>query len=123
MTSSTAVLSVGDEPAPLRTSRPKCRIAAKTGRFAVLNTFLDLTLRDLDRAAAAVWLLLYRDTKRHGTVRTGQADLARRAGVNVRTVKRAIARLRNQGLLTVVRRGRLRSGPSSYVVHPVPKPP
>ena len=47
----------------------------------------------LTRAEAAVWFILYRDTKPDGTARTGQTDLARRAGCNVRSVGRALARL------------------------------
>ena len=119
------LMAVGDEPPPLRSTppRPKGRPHDKTGRFAVLNAFLDFTLRDLDRAAAAVWLILYRDTKADGLARTAQTDLARRAGVDVRTVRRACGKLADRGLLTVVRRGGLRSGLSTYRVHPLAKPP
>ena len=41
----------------------------KAGRFAALNAFIDATLRSLSRAEAAVWLILYRDTKRDGLAR------------------------------------------------------
>ena len=91
----------------------------KGDRFAVLNTFADFTLSALTRAEIAVWLLLWRDTKRDGTAKTSQADLARRAGVSVGTAKRAVAGLRCRGLLTVVFRGTLRRGPSAYRVHPL----
>jgi hypothetical protein len=131
------ILNVGDEPPPLVTTKAKPSpngangtrrpsptvVNGKAGRFAVLNSFLDFTLRDLDRAAATVWLLLYRDTKADGLARTSQADLARRAGVKPRSVVRAVAKLRSFGLLTVVRQGGLRRGPSSYRVHPLAKPP
>lgn len=86
-------------------------------RFAVLNAFVDFTLRELTRAELAVWLALYRDTKAaDGLARTSQADLARRAGVNVRTAKRAVAKLCRRGLLAVAYRGSLRRGPSAYRV-------
>jgi hypothetical protein len=91
-------------------------------RFAVLNAFVDFTMQELSRAEALVWLALFRDTKPEGTAKTSQADLARRAGVNVGTVKRAIAGLRRRGLLTVVFRGSLRRGPSAYRVHPLTNP-
>lgn len=104
---------------PTNTKKAKGKPARRNtaDRFAVLNTFADFTLRNLNRAEIAVWLLLWRDT-RNGTARTSQADLARRAGVNLSTVKRAVARLEKCGLLTVVFRGDLWRGPSRYAVHP-----
>jgi Helix-turn-helix domain len=117
-------LRVGEEPPPLRAepataARPAKRRKGKgTGdRFQVINAFADFTLASLDRAAMAVWLLLWRDTKKDGTARTSQADLGRRAGVSERTVRRAVRRLADQGLLTVVYRGSLRRGASAYRVH------
>lgn len=88
-------------------------------RFAVLNVFVDFTLAGLNRNEIAVWLLLYRDTK-GGTARTSQADLARRAGIAVRTVRYALRRLVAKGLLRVVRRGGIGRGPSTYHVRPLP---
>lgn len=95
--------------------RRNCRSTA--GRFEQVNGFADFTLPGLDRAQIAVWLILWRDTKA-GIARTSQADLARRAGTTTRTVERAVRRLIRAGLLTVVRRGGLGRGPSSYRVHP-----
>jgi hypothetical protein len=103
-------------PLPRPAGREKAKRAA--GRFASLNAFLDATLRHLTRTEAAVWLLLFRDTKADGLARTGQADLARRAGCNVGTVKRALAKLAGRGLLIVVRRGRIGAGPSIYRLRP-----
>ena len=105
--------------APTNTKKSKRKPAHRktADRFAVLNTFADFTLRDLSRAEIAVWLLLWRDT-RNGTARTSQADLARRAGVDISTVKRAVARLEKSGLVTVVFRGDLWRGPSRYAVNP-----
>jgi hypothetical protein len=88
-------------------------------RFAMLNAFVDFTMQGLSRAEALVWLALFRDTKPDGIARTSQTDLARRAGANVGTVKRAMIGLRRRGLLTVVFRGSLRRGPSAYRVHPL----
>jgi DNA-binding MarR family transcriptional regulator len=85
----------------------------------VLNTFVDITMQGLTRAEALVWLALFLDTKPDGLTRTGQADLARRAGVNLSTVKRAVAVLVKARLLTVVYRGGLRRGPSVYRVRPL----
>jgi len=102
------------------TSKTKGKTSRRnTGnRFAVFNAFVDFTMQGLSRAEALVWLVLYRDTK-DGTARTAQSDIARRAGVNVRTVKRAIASLHRRGVLEIVHRGSLRRGPSSYRVKPI----
>jgi hypothetical protein len=88
-------------------------------RFGAFNAFVDFTMQDLPRAEVLVWLALFRDTKQDGIARTSQADIARRAGVNVGTVKRAVAGLRRRGLLAVVFRGSLRRGPSAYRVRPL----
>ena len=99
-------------------STPKHR--ARSERFAVLNAFVDFGIADADLtpAEALVWLVLYRDTKGTGTARTAQADVARRAGLDVRTVRRAVASLTAKGMLETVRRGRLNAGPSVYRAHP-----
>jgi len=91
-------------------------------RFATLNAFVDFTAGTLNRAELLTWLVLYRDTKADGTARTSQADLARRAGVNVRTAKRAVVTLCRRGLLTVVFRANLRRGPSVYRVRALEPP-
>jgi hypothetical protein len=95
--------------------RPK-RMAAD--RFGVLNAFTDFTMGELSRAEIATWLILYRDT-RDGKAKTSQIDIARRAGIDARSVRRAIEGLRRRGLLLIVRRGGLRQGPSTYRVHPL----
>lgn len=91
----------------------------QSGRFAVLNAFVDVSARELTRSESLVWLVLYRDTKPDGLARTSQANLARRVGVNVSTVKRAVAALRHRGLLVVAHQGGLRGGPSAYQVVPI----
>ncbi|HVA50206.1 MAG TPA: helix-turn-helix domain-containing protein [Pirellulales bacterium] len=98
----------------------KSKAKRKSGdRFAILNAFVDFTAVSLPRAELLVWFTLFRDTKPDGLARTSQADLARRAGVNLRTVKRAVASLEDRGLLKIVRRGGLRRGVSSYRVRPL----
>lgn len=102
--------------------KPK-RTKQTAGRFAAINAFADFTLRTLDRTGIAVWLLLWRDTKADGLAKTSQADLARRAGISDRTARRAIDRLQRAGLLSVVHRGGLRRGVSTYRVHPLTREP
>jgi hypothetical protein len=88
------------------------------GRFGVLNGFADYSLAGLTGSDVKTWLILFRDTKADGTARTGQRDIARRAGLKVRVIQKAVARLEAKGLLEVVRRGRLNSGVTVYRVHP-----
>jgi predicted transcriptional regulator len=110
--------SAGHEPAgvPRKNSLigPEGRRAQD--RFATINAFADFALGGLSRAGIAVWVLLWRDTKPDGLARTSQADLARRAGCDLSTVKRAVRKLVGAGLLERVRRGRLGGGPTTYRV-------
>lgn len=106
MTSEPGVIPVGHELPPMHrdNDRPRRHQGNKeakgkaAGRFAVLNAFVDFSMQDLPRAETLVWLALFRDTKADGLARTSQADLARRAGVDVRTARRAIVGLRRRGL-------------------------
>ncbi|QEL16420.1 helix-turn-helix domain-containing protein [Limnoglobus roseus] len=52
----------------------------------------------MSAAEIKVWFVLFRDSK-HDASRTSQMDIARRAGVNVRTVRRAFDGLKRAGLL------------------------
>jgi len=104
-------------------TRDRNRKPARRGRserFAALNAFVDFGIADakLTPAEALVWLVLYRDTKANGVARTGQTDIARRAGLSVRGVKKAIRALTAKGMVHVLNRGRLNVGPSVYRVHP-----
>jgi hypothetical protein len=105
---------------PGKGSKPKDRHSSR-GRFQCINAFLDVTVADLGRAELAVWLLLWRDTKPDGLARTSQADLARRAGCNPRTVRRALAALCHAGLVSIVRQGGLRRRLSVYRVQALGK--
>jgi hypothetical protein len=107
-----------DDPPP-PTNKAKGGSARRGERFGALNTFADFTLCGLTGAEVKVWLILFRDTKKSGTARTGQADIGRRAGLSRRGVQLALGKLTTNGLVTVVRRGKLNGGPSAYRVHPV----
>ena len=101
--------------------KPK-RTAGAGDRFATINGFVDFTLGGLTRNEAAVWLVLWRDTK-DGTARTAQTDIARRAGINRRTVIRILGKLESTGLLRTVHRGGFNRGMNVYRVLPLAKPP
>jgi hypothetical protein len=109
-------------PRPAEPANPKREAGKRSAvdRFRTLNNFVDFTLAELSRAEIAVWLILYRDT-RDGTVRTGMADLARRAGCSRRAVVSAVQRLERLGLLKVVYRGGIHRGSSRYRVRPLIK--
>jgi len=132
MTEAPRILRVGEEPPPLhlpagRPRRADARDgdggkgapggakAAGAGRFALLNSFVDLSMAELRRAELAVWLVLFRDS-RDGTASTPQSDIARRASCDARTVRRAIERLDELHLVEVLYRGGLQRGPSRYRV-------
>lgn len=117
-----AVLRPEHEDPPLPPKKAKGGAPRRGERFATLNAFTDFALENLTGSEAKVWLILFRDTKKSGTARTGQADIARRAGIDVRTVRRTLAKLEANGLVKVVRRGKLNGGPSVYRVYPTPAP-
>ena len=94
--------------------------AASRLRFEMLNAFVDSGMADLSRAELAVWLILYRDTRRDGTARASLDDLARRGGMNRTTAIRALKRLRGRQMLQVLKRGGLNRGASHYRVWPPP---
>ncbi len=100
------------------TARRKTSKRASRLRFELLNAFVDTGMADLSRAELAVWLILYRDTKRDGTARASLDDLARRGGMNRQTASRAVGRLARRKMLQVLRRGGLNCGPSTYRVFP-----
>ena len=94
------------EPEPA-TAKPRAKTSPKRkDRFAEINAFADVSMRELTRAEIAVWLLLWRDTKPNGLAKTSQVDLARRGGLSDRAVRSAITKLRKLGLLNVVAKGR-----------------
>lgn len=89
---------------------------AAVGRWPMFNGFIDGIAGTLRPAAAMTWLVLFRDTKRNGLARTGQADIGRRIGMTPRGVRKALAELRAAGLLAVIHRGGIGRGPSAYRV-------
>ena len=92
---------------------------ATTGnRFAVLNNFVDFTMRELTGSDVRVWLILYRDTK-NGTAATARSDIAKRAGLSVKSVSKSIKSLAGCGLLKIVHQGGLNRGMSRYRVLPL----
>ena len=84
----------------------------KSARWTQFNGFVDVTLRTLTPSEVRVWLVPFRDTKRDGTTRTGQADIAARTGLSDWMVRYGLNGLIQKGLAKVIRRGSIRSGVS-----------
>jgi hypothetical protein len=125
------IIPVGQEPPPLNPSTPTPR-NGKTGvkpkgkggtreRFAVLNAFADYGARLVDTTAQACWWIVYRETKPDGLARVSHGHIAECVGLSRWAVLRAVRCLEKAGLLTVVRRGGLSGGASTYRVHGTPK--
>ena len=102
------------------TEKPK-RTAATSNRFGELNAFVDCSVAGLSRAELGTWLVLWRDTKKAGTVRTSSADIGRRIGASRRAVTDALSKLRKRGLLRLVHQRGLTGGMSVYRVVPLAK--
>jgi len=100
---------------------PNPKTRKTSDRFKDLNTFVDFSMAELGRSEIAVWLVLYRDI-RDDIAQTGQTDIARRSGISDRTVRRALKKLESKGLVKIVWRGRLGTGPSKYRITPMSKP-
>ena len=90
-------------------------------RFAVANAFADYGARMVDTTAQGCWWIIWRETKPDGLARVSFGRIADCIGRERRTAVRAVGRLVKAGLLTVVRRGGLHLGPSTYRAHGVPK--
>lgn len=122
------VLPAMEPPSPQPTDEPPEVDAGKTSskaakrkageRFATLNAFVDFTAGTLARGELLVWLVLFRDS-RDGIARTSQTDIARRAGMTDRTVRRTLRRLELRGLVQTVHRGGIHRGLSKYRCHPL----
>jgi DNA-binding MarR family transcriptional regulator len=109
------MIKSGQPTAGRETSKRQSRL-----RFQILNAFVDGGMVGLSRAELAVWLVLYRDTKRDGTARASLAELARRGGMDRQTASRAVGRLARRKMIQVISQGGLNRGPSVYRVFPYP---
>lgn len=118
-----------DDELPVRTNGNACHTNGNPthevtphtkDRFAVLNGFVDVSMRTVTTTDAVVWFVLYRETKPNGVAKVSQKQIADVVGVDERTVRRAIERLRAAGLLVVSRRGGIGRGASCYRVRDAP---
>lgn len=108
-------------PAPPVRTKAKGKSPATTERFKIMNEFSDLSARQVDAMAQLVWFHLWRETKSNGHACISFGQLAEKIGKSRRTVIRAVKHLEDAKLVTVVKRGRMNEGPSTYQVHGTPK--
>lgn len=90
------------------------------GRFQVLNRFADEGARHVSTTDQACWWIVFRAT-RDGAARLSHTQIAECIGMTPKTVGRAMRRLEDAGLLTVLDRVGWRLGPSTYRANPVPR--
>lgn len=105
-------METGGASSPPRASTPR-KGKQHAGRFEMLNAFVDTQLADCTRAELAVWLVLFRDS-RDGRANAAQSWIAKRAGVDERTVRRALGVLRKRGLVVVLKQGGPNVGAAIY---------
>lgn len=97
--------------APTRPTKP----TPASGRFLMLNQFVDQTMATLQPSEALVWLCLFRHA-RDGRVRVSQTRIAAQCGISTCTAKRAVASLIKRKLLRRVVRGTVNHGCSEYKI-------
>lgn len=90
-------------------------------RWATFNAFMDACLKHLSPVEAAVWMLLFRDTKPDGMARTSSRNLAQRSGCSLRAVTYAMKLLRKTALVEVVTASTNRGSPSVFRVNSRPE--
>jgi hypothetical protein len=76
-----------------------------TGRFQVLNTFVDESARLVSTTAQAVWMVLYRETKPNGLAQVSHNQIAEMIGLKRRATINATQELIAKGLIKVIHRG------------------
>lgn len=112
-------VSKGTPTPPLpqkRGRRPRRGSQRHIERWRLVNRFLDDVAGTLPRAAALVWLCLWRDTKADGMACASIGNLARRIRASRNTVCRSLSLLESRGHVAVVRKGYLNGGATVYRV-------
>lgn len=100
-------------PAPAKAAASTSKSTSGRGRWLTFNTFVDRVARHLELHEQAVWMVIYR-VAQDDTAEVGVEDIATKINRSTRTVKRAVDRLVEVGLLERLRRGTKQSGPTRY---------
>lgn len=111
-------------PVGRTSSKTACSDGSRHGdsarRFVTLNTFVDQVMRYVSPVEAAVWLVLFRDC-RNGQASASHRDLARRTGCSIRSINKAMGRLREASLISPVKLSACKGTPSLYAISPSPE--
>ena len=89
------------------------RLEATKRKVTGWNLFVDRAAGGLTPLQSMVWVILYRHAE-EGVVTLANSVLARILRVSDKTVRRAIAKLRQEKLLLVVRQGGMHVGATTY---------
>ena len=96
------------------TARATSKQRAQIDRWATLNAFVDGTMSQCTAAEVRVWLVLYREVKPGGLARIGMGQISRVAGIERRSVVRALEVLKRRKFVEVVTRGTINGMPNAY---------
>jgi hypothetical protein len=87
------------------------------GRWHTLNAFVDGMMSQCTEAEVRVWLAIYREVKPGGLARIGMGQISKVAGIERRSVVRAMDALKRRGVVEVVTRGTINGTPNAYRLH------
>ena len=96
------------------TARAASKQRAQIDRWATLNAFVDGAMSQCTAAEVRVWLVLYREVKPGGLARIGMGQISRVAGIERRSVVRALEVLKRRKFVEVVTRGTINGMPNAY---------
>jgi predicted transcriptional regulator len=104
--------SAGRDTVPTPSMKPSQYTVVR--RMHQFNYIMDNIARTVGKVEFKVLMGLFRDTKRNGTARTAQTDLATRLDLSRKAVGEALVRLEDRGLVKRLKKGSPKSGPSQY---------
>jgi len=107
----------GEPPRAASRSKASSHTPSKAaGWWGVLSGFVDSELCKISPAAATVWLVMFRNSKR-GYVCESHEQIASFTGMTDRHVRRCIAELTKAGLVSLLSKGNRAKGPSRYTLN------
>jgi len=89
-------------------------------RWARLNTFVDITMKQLRNTESVVWVYLFRH-ERNGTVDSSIRQIAAATGLSVNGAHAGLRGLIDRGLVEVLKLSKHHGEPSVYRLHPESK--
>lgn len=93
---------------------------ANSPRWQLLNSFVDFGQRQIPSRAVRVWLAMFRKANRNGVVQIGVEEMAKKAGVEDRTIFNALRDLEDAKFIHQTSRGNRNKGVSRFQLLPIP---